>query len=189
MGMLVDFSGIRRERFVETGTQKGNSLAEAAKVFPECMSIEQSDWMYKAACERFKDTPNVKLFHGHSPRILPLILDATIPTTFWLDAHYFSDASSLCFTGGECPLLEEVQAIAAIEWQTKPIILIDDMWMFDDALPPPDLKWPMSFWRSNEVENITYHKSQWPRIEQIEEVLAGYKRSLRCEGVYQYEGV
>lgn len=42
MGMLVDFTGIVRQRFVETGTSHGNSLAEAAKVFEECLSIEQS---------------------------------------------------------------------------------------------------------------------------------------------------
>jgi hypothetical protein len=42
MGMLVDFTGIVRQRFVETGTSHGNSLAEAAKVFEECLCIEQS---------------------------------------------------------------------------------------------------------------------------------------------------
>jgi|ERR1019366_2149429 hypothetical protein len=178
MTMLQNFDGLIRPLFIETGTCEGNTLAHAAAVFPQCLSIEQNEVLYERSCERFKDTPNVRIFHGHSPRILKDILDPKVPTTFWLDAHYFSSANMLSSIGGECPLLEEVQVIAGVPWETAPIIIADDAFMFCDSVSPPGLKWPMSFWKSNECENITYHRKDWPRVEQLDEVLVGYARSM-----------
>lgn len=181
MTTLYKFDGIVRPRFIETGTAEGNTLIEAAQVFEECLSIEQSEKMFTAARLKFKDMPHVKLFRGNSPGILRQIIDPKIPTTFWLDAHYYGQAVTLCADGGQCPLLGELRAITSFNWETKPIILIDDPFMFDDEIIPPDLKYQVPFWRSNECDYTIYRKLDWPRIGEIDDILAGYSKKMRAE--------
>jgi hypothetical protein len=176
MTRLEHFDGLVRPLFVETGTAEGNTLAHASLLFENCISIEQNEKIYQAAVERFKNKTNVRLYHGHSPHILPKVLDPTIPTTFWLDAHYSAQGITLMPGYSECPLMEELAVIVGIKWETSPIIAIDDAFMFDDTVNCPGSKYP--FWTSNESDHIVYHRAQWPRVEQIDEILAGYTRSM-----------
>lgn len=184
MTMLEHFDGVVRPLFVETGTNEGNTLAHASLRFDRCFSIEQNEKLYLAALEKFKFKSNVVIHHGHSPVVLKRILDPSIATTFWLDAHYSGNGNTLG-TGGECPLMDELAAILSFHWETPPIIMIDDAFMFDDTVPHPGSKYP--FWYSNESDHIVYHRQMWPRVEEIDAVLAGYKRSmLPAENAFIY---
>ncbi len=186
MTMLEHFDGTIRQLFVETGTAEGNTLAHASLRFEHCVSIEQNEKLYQAAVERFKNKTNVRLYHGHSPHILCKILDPAVPTTFWLDAHYSAQGITLMQGYGECPLLDELHVITALKWDTPPIIMIDDAFMFDDTVNCPGSRYP--FWTSNESDHIVYHRAQWPRVEQIDEVLSSYTRSmLTNENAFKYE--
>jgi hypothetical protein len=186
MTMLQHFEGCHVQLFVETGTAEGNTLDFASRCFERCLSIESNERLYMGAIERFKEIPNVRIFHGYSPHILRDILEPSMPTTFWLDAHYSGQGNTLVPGHGECPLLEELEVIAKVPWETTPIILIDDAFMFDDSVNAPGSKYP--FWGSNETDCIVYHKAQWPRVEEIDTVLAGYTRSmLTDENAFRYE--
>lgn len=189
MSVLHNFEGLVRPRFIETGTYEGHTLENASKVFDECLSVEQNEVLFKRSSERLAGMQNVRIFKGHSGKILREIIDPKIATTFWLDAHYFSSANTLCSEGGECPLLAEVTAIASFEWDTPPIILIDDAFMFDDTLKPPGAFHPEPFWRSNDCDYTIYHKAQWPRITEIDALLPKHTRVLdsRDESIFKYE--
>ena len=92
------------------------------------------------------------------------------PTTFWLDAHYRAcGRHEMDPVRGECPLLAELAAIAAVRWTVQPLILIDDAPLFRRP-------WP---------EDLAGHfdAAQWPTLEAIARALpAGYEVSER-EGV------
>lgn len=176
MTMLQHFEGCHLPLFIETGTAEGNSLAFASLHFTNCVSIEQNEQLYLAACERFKSKTNVKLYRGHSPHVLRVILNPKIPTTFWLDAHYSAQGNTLMPGRSECPLMEELDEIMKVEWEIPPIIMIDDAFMYDDSVPHPGSTNP--FWFSNESDHIVYHRSQWPRVEEIDAALPGFTRSL-----------
>jgi hypothetical protein len=175
MTMLEHFDGLIRSLFVETGTNEGNTLAHASLRFEHCISIEQNEKLYLAAVERFKFKPNVRVYKGHSPLILPKVLDPAIETTFWLDAHYSANGNTM-EVHGECPLMDELAVIVGLNWKVPPIILIDDAFMFDDSVFAPDTE--DCFWKSNKTDHIVYHRNQWPRVEEIDAVLTGYKRSM-----------
>lgn len=178
MSLLANFDGVIRPRFIETGTNTGNTLENARHLFDECISIEQGEAYYRSASERFKDVPNIKLFHGDSPEILKQVIDPDILTAFWLDAHYHENSDTLG-PSGQCPLVAELRVIAAAPWRIKPIILIDDAHMFDGSIPHPGSHSP--FWISNESNHTSYNRTHWPKIEEIESILDGYKRSMRSD--------
>ena len=110
------------DTFIETGTFKGDSLAEARSIFPKCYSIEIAEPYYLKAKERFSDVQGIHLLLGNSADKLREIDFSNVTSAlFWLDAHYSGGP-----TGGkdDCPLLREVEYIA-----TLPIdkyIFIDD---------------------------------------------------------------
>lgn len=187
MTMLEHFdNGIVRPLFIETGTAEGNTLAHASLHFENCISIEQNEKLYQAAIERFKNKTNVKIYHGHSPHILPKIIDPKIATTFWLDAHYSAQGNTLMPGYTECPLIQELEVIVGLKWETPPLVLIDDAFMFDDSVMCPGSKYP--FWTSNESDHIVYHRNQWPRVDEIDNVLAGFTRSiLTDENALRYD--
>lgn len=154
--------------FIETGTFLGETVLNAIHAgFPHVFSIEFLRSNHEAAKERLKGHANVKLLLGSSPEILPTILDRSLPTTFWLDAHYQgSSASELDPKYGECPLLAELDAIFMEPWKVQPIVLIDDANMFDGRAPKGfDVKqWPS-------VKDITSHFPTGYSIEMSNEVL------------------
>lgn len=70
------------EVFIETGTERGNSLAAAlAAGYREYLSVEYTDLFFQFAKERFADERRVRLFHGSSPDVLPQMIVAVRPTT------------------------------------------------------------------------------------------------------------
>lgn len=123
LDLIQDIAEIHKpDLFVETGTFKGDSLAEARELFPECYSIEIADDFYQRACERFRDDDSIHLLLGNSAaKLREIDFSKSSSGVFWLDAHYSGGT-----TGGEgdCPLLTEVEFIARLEIDTY--ILIDD---------------------------------------------------------------
>jgi hypothetical protein len=143
MGHLEEFSRWPAQRFIETGVGEGKTLAAAAQVYAECISIELHPVRHKAAVERFNGFSNVSIYYGNSPDILRKVVDPKISTVFWLDAHFVKgDADWKNGTApkehGLCPLVEELQIIKDLEWATKPVILIDDWSTFRLT----DFGWP-----------------------------------------------
>src|ERR1051326_1382123 len=116
------------EVFIETGTNKGDSLASALSAgYPRCLSVEFVELLHNLAKQRFAQQPRAELFLGSSPETLPRMIDPERTTTFWLDAHFSgSDRSWQDPRYGECPLLQELKVIMGTPWKTWPILCIDD---------------------------------------------------------------
>lgn len=137
---LIDFTfegvSLLRPVFIETGTYLGDSLESAWRAgFNLLHSIEINADNHRRAVERFAGRPNVHLHLGSSPDILGDIIDPSMPTTLWLDAHYQGrDRREQDARRGECPLLEELRVVFSFDW--SPIVLIDDARMFDHRRPP-----------------------------------------------------
>lgn len=112
--------------FVETGSYRGDGIQMAIETgFPCIYSIELSPLHYKHCKKRFASVPSVHLVLGDSSKHLKKILaKIDAPITFWLDGHYSSGNTAKGKTN--CPLLEELAAIANHPIKTH-TILIDDV--------------------------------------------------------------
>jgi hypothetical protein len=156
------------EAFIETGTHVGDSLAAALVTgYPRCLSVELVESLHLLAKKRFAQDPKVRLFHGSSPDTLPQMIDPTLTTTFWLDAHYSgTDRSWQDSRYGECPLLQELKVIMSTSWVEWPILCIDDAFIFKEET-----------WKTGAgplIDPSMFTRSQWPRLEEIEALLPGY---------------
>lgn len=160
-----DFHGLNlvTEVFVETGTFAGVTLKAAAEAgFPELHSIDVVADYTEHARMTNSHHPNMHLYTGTSPDILPKILDKDKHVTFWLDAHFQAyKENETCEKYGECPVLAELQVIFSVAWTRPPIILIDDAHMFDGT------------------SKKRYKDSDWPTVEQIKAMLPeGYNMKI-----------
>ena len=127
-------------RAVETGTYTGGGALALAEIFGSVVTIEVSPAMYSGALERLRDAPSIEPVLGDSREVLPRLVDGSEPTFFWLDGHWSGGE-----TGGveaECPVLEELAAIAA--GHPDDCITIDDARLFAAPPPPPHdpAHWP-----------------------------------------------
>jgi hypothetical protein len=125
--------------FVETGTFQGGGMAFAAAIFPSVTTIEVKPEYHAATSARLKDT-GARFILGDSRVELPkVVAELKGPAMFWLDGHagggHFGPAD-------DCPLLEELAAIAASPHEH--FVLIDDARAFLAPPPPPfdPDKWP-----------------------------------------------
>ena len=110
--------------FVETVTFRGGTIKKVLGKVKEIHSIELSKTLYKQCVETFKNNKNVHLYHGASEYELPKVLKKIKERcVFWLDSHYSRGITAL--GEKECPLLEELDAIANHHIKNH-IILIDD---------------------------------------------------------------
>ena len=95
--------------FVETGTNKGNTAAWAAKIFEKVFTIELSPVYVRLAGQKLRKYDNVELLEGDSAVMLDEVLKTNSGKRcfFWLDAHYCGKE-----TGGfgeKAPVLEELK--------------------------------------------------------------------------------
>ncbi len=120
--------------FVETGTFKGETLRLACRRFKECYSVELSPELYEAAAKQFSSQAGVHLYQGPSPEYLRARRDhfASVPTLFWLDAHWCV-AEQTAGGDSQTPLLAELEAINTLHPQS--VLLIDDARLY--LCPPP----------------------------------------------------
>ena len=129
--------------FVETGTAGGDSAREASKMFTHVWTIELIDGK-----QEVEDAPdNVEFLVGDSVQLLPEIISEINANEkgqyvlFYLDAHY-SDIVPNETGYPECPVLEEIKAVA--EYGDGAIIIIDDARLFFGNPPYPHdaREWP-----------------------------------------------
>ncbi|MCS7009448.1 MAG: hypothetical protein NZL93_05885, partial [Chthoniobacterales bacterium] len=143
------------QAFVETGTFKGDTLAAVSEIFAECHSVELSNELYQAACQRFEGCKGISLYQGNSAVRLAEIrsnlqrrnIKAVL---YWLDAHWCV-ADHTAGKISECPLLEELSALQPLG--DEEVVLVDDARLFLAPPPPP------------------HEISQWPDFDQILKVL------------------
>jgi hypothetical protein len=101
---------------VETGVHQGASTRGLAAMVPEVYAIEIDYDFYAESCVRLADVPNVRLYHGPSQDVLPVLLPhVRRPALYYLDAHW----------NGNYPLPQEVEIIALHDPQ--PVIVMHDM--------------------------------------------------------------
>lgn len=164
-----------RRRYFETGLYEGDSMAEAARHdFRELIGVEFSS-NYAYYCRgRFRADDRVKIYEGCSVDWLATLI-ADVPTTFWLDAHFTGDPlrSGMKSRFGECPLLSELTVITRFEWTVKPLVIIDDLHMFEPA-----------FWNTPAAE--PYNRPEWPTLEQIRGALSDYQVSTYNGVIYAF---
>ena len=133
---------------VETGTFKGDTVANLEPYFDKVVSIELSETLWADAAKRFQKSHKVQILHGSSQDKLRELRSEleNIGALYWLDAHWCVSTD----TAGElsqCPLIEEIQAIEKLN--SNSVVLIDDARLF---LAPP----------------LAPHEiSQWPCLHQI----------------------
>lgn len=125
--------------FIETGTAGGDSIRQAALIFPICHTIEimpgRADGDYPN---------NVTLHTGNSAEIIGSLTSnyKEYDIFFWLDAHW-SEPYQSEKNESECPLLQELDSIYHSGCKF-PFIMIDDARLFLGPPPWPcdPRKWP-----------------------------------------------
>ena len=141
--LIADFN---LDIYIETGTGIGDSLSHALKhPFKHFYSIEMDKGLYDQAIKLFQH-PNLKIINGLSSNILPEILPKIASDTrvlFFLDAHFpeadFGNApdryrKSVSKYGKDAlPLEEELRIIKNIRIENKDVIIIDDVWVYEDG--------------------------------------------------------
>lgn len=133
--ILRKFAGMfNLKTFVETGTNKGDTVDSLKDCFTEIHSIELHPDLYQYATSRFANHEYIHIVHGNSGKILGSVLDRVLqPCLLWVDSHA---------TGGICadeglPLPEELRTI--YEKCQSSLTVIDDQWPEDcDKLVVPD---------------------------------------------------
>jgi hypothetical protein len=130
---------LKFDNFVETGTFQGGTCFWAAGHFKKVFTIEIDPATSKATAAKPDCPRNIEFLIGNSRDILPqLVKKLDGRSFFWLDGHW-------CGGGGkdeECPLLEELEAIADLK---NAVIFIDDARCFLGPLPEPHRAedWPL----------------------------------------------
>ncbi|HYR89120.1 MAG TPA: hypothetical protein VE422_33905 [Terriglobia bacterium] len=141
VALLVEL--LHLEVFVETGTFHGDSIAAVADRFLRTFSIEIDPTLCAQAQRRFADRPAVDIRLGASPNVLARLRAegafASGRVLFWFDAHWCESAGT--DAAGQCPLLEELAAIGAVNGAS--VIAIDDARLF---LAPPNSPHAVEQW-------------------------------------------
>lgn len=112
---IIHRCGIRQ--IVETGTYRGTTTEWFSGFGLPVQTVESDPKAYAFAKLRLARLPNVHIALGNSVDVLKRLtaeLDTTLPTLFYLDAHWFN----------YLPLHDELQLI--LQAFTAPVVLIDD---------------------------------------------------------------
>jgi len=168
--------------FVETGTFEGASVELCLPYFERIHTVELSDAYYRAAIEKFKEMPRVRVWSGTSVNCLRelsgVLHDESV--LYWLDAHWCA-AEDVGGGAAQCPLLEELDALAHLNEQS--VVCIDDARLF--LCPPPEPQqnedWP-SF---HEVVGKLSGLSATHELLIVNDVMLFYPVSSR-QAVYGY---
>lgn len=111
--------------FIETGTFKGDTLDELARLADKAYSIELSDELHARALTRFAKRANISLLHGDAGDVLPpLVMKLSEPALFWLDGHY--SAGETAHGAQASPISRELEAVLASPVSGH-VVLIDDV--------------------------------------------------------------
>lgn len=159
-GRTIRGCEVNREMFIETGSRDGATIAQALQQkIPVIHSIEIRPDAYGHCYEQFRSDKQVRLHLGDSRKILPLIIEPSKPTTFYLDAHYSGD-NIIIDSDTECPILEEMRIIVNMPWTTWPVVIADDTQLFQR-------EWCRG------ISHI-FKRSDWPPFPELIEVMKDY---------------
>lgn len=125
------------DTFIETGTWLGGGVAHARGFggLKEFHSIDINHHFYEDAKKMFAFDPTVHLYLGHSPDLLPQVLEQLEDRRilFWLDAHlpevYGTDPSS---EEVRLPLEKELEIILSRP-RNDDFIIIDDLRIYEEG--------------------------------------------------------
>lgn len=125
--------------FVETGTFRGEGVEHARYYFDSVHSIEIDEEMYNETLQKFVEDSCVHLHLGNSYEVLKKILPLlTTNCLFWLDAHFpGADAHKVPYDNEQdmdrrAPLDKELNVIKSRIGQYQDVIIVDDLWLYDD---------------------------------------------------------
>jgi glycosyltransferase involved in cell wall biosynthesis len=162
---------------VETGTFKGDTVAELCSLFKKIYSIELSATLWEDAVRRFENCLEVQILQGSSPARLRELKGEleSLAVLYWLDAHWCI-ASATAGETSQCPLLDELLAIGQLNAQS--VILIDDARLF---LAPPLAPHEISQWPSFDLLVSTL-RALGPTHELmvVNDVIAFYPKDSRA---------
>jgi hypothetical protein len=127
-------------RAVETGTYHGGTTRELVAMFEHVVTIELSAELFATTSVELASLTGLTALQGDSAALLPSLVDADVPTLWFLDGHWSGGA-----TAGqdfECPVLAEIAALA--DGHPDDCVLIDDARLFAAPPPPPHdpIQWP-----------------------------------------------
>lgn len=137
--------------FVETGTYKGGSAVWATDHFQHVYSIEGYRPRFeKTAAALVGKHKNLTLIFGDSrDELARVIVHIEQPIFYWLDAHWLGEGAHDS-GGDECPLRQELNAIAHHPYAAQSVIFIDDARLF--LAPPPYPHDPAQWMAYPEIE-------------------------------------
>lgn len=139
IGEIID--RCKSKFFVETGTLLGDAVEHVRQYkFNKIISFEIIEELADKAKERFKDDSRVDIVLGDSSKVLPEALDSLKDNTiFWLDAHFpgadigINNYTDEIETDTNLPLEKEIRAIAKRIGKYKDVLIIDDLWIYEDG--------------------------------------------------------
>lgn len=125
----------RPTTFVETGTYRGDTVAELAPLVPNVVSIELDHRLCTLAQARFVDDPSITIVEGDSAtRLGEIVADLREPALFWLDGHFSGGATA---GDGACPIMAELETVLTSDLDH--VVLVDDARLFDGTDNYPTL--------------------------------------------------
>lgn len=122
---------------VETGTYKGDTVADLRSHFDQLISVELSPVFAERARSRFASDPGVSIVEGDSATVLgPVVAGLAGPALFWLDGH--ASGGETARGGIGSPVVAELDVVLASSYPH--VVLIDDAMLFDgtDGYPTLD---------------------------------------------------
>ena len=146
--------------FVETGILHGRTTEWAAGHFEQVYAIEFSLMHFTKTKHRLRGIPNIHWTLGNSGEKLGGVLSLlSAPGILWLDAHWSPDLNYDLPEFGECPIMDEIDAI---NYDGRPhIVLIDDARHFIKGPPAP------------------YHDAAWwPVLDDLKKAMFNHTLSL-----------
>jgi hypothetical protein len=166
--------------FVETGTYGGNGTARALELgFQEIHTIEVcTNTFNRLARERSQlcQNPKVHRYLASSrvalATIIPQFRDRNV--VFWLDAHYQGLSQDERDSVSECPLRNELQAIADVRWGKPVVVCIDDFNMFVEG-----------YW-INGGNRDKFTPADWPGENQLRDIMHDWKSASDDGQLYFY---
>lgn len=127
---------IKSNVFVETGTDKGDTIYKVSDHFNDklkIISLELSDVFFNICKKRFETKTNIFLHKANSKYDLyDIIKNVDCKITFWLDSHWSGTPNVGCDDITVCPILYELEQIKQHDINTH-TIMIDDIRLMNNS--------------------------------------------------------
>ena len=127
--------------FVETGTYEAKMSMAMTSVTQDVRTIELSEKLHDEARVQVKNAQKesvITLILGNSADKLPEALEGALKPLVWLDAHWSAGKTVRDDSGGDTPIVKELNALK--EWGGEAVVAINDIRCFDGANGYPTVK-------------------------------------------------